>query len=140
MGIDYSSFLIALATWMAGRAGVEFSDTPRALWVNVAVEEAATDPYSVLRVYGGDLNQVPVPRVSIQCRTVGSSGDAAWARAVALFNTLLDADSAPIRMTAISSAWRINGVFVTSSPAAIGVDENKRTQWIFNVDVEFVGV
>ena len=150
MAIDVNSFLDALGAYMVARAAAQSPPLAIALaadlWLHEAVEadvpqeNGRTKPYSVLAAYNVALPYVPVPVVSVQCRTVGFGNQATFARAAALFNTLLDAEGKPLRMTqvpAASPAYRLNGVDLRG-PSLIGRDDKGRPEVVFNVDAKIV--
>lgn len=151
MAVDVNSFLDALAAFMVERAAAQTPPVTIAvakdLWLHEADEasvpagaDGRTKPYSVLVAYNVALPYVPVPVVSVQCRTVGFGNQATFARAVALFNTLLDAEGKPLRMTpvpAASPSYRLNGVDLRG-PSLIGRDGKGRPEVVFNVDAKIV--
>jgi hypothetical protein len=156
MAIDPNNFLHSLATFMAAAVSpaLELANTPRALWRNLAVEGPGqtTDPYSVLRCYGGPATgHNPLERFSVQCMTWGMSADATVARAFALRATLLAPDGLPLRMKLIAAvktdgtadtpgSYRLVRLDVAGAPGLIGIDDQKRHQAPFNFDVAAVQV
>lgn len=135
MHIDPYNFADKLAAWMAAAVPIEYAGVPRALWLGQAaeVEGSIADPYSVLSVYpGADLPWVAVPAASIQVKTVGEDA-AAWARAVALFNTLFEADGRPRRNLTLTG-YRVLGFLTPRAPGQIGRDDRRRAEVVFNFD------
>jgi hypothetical protein len=138
MPFDAGNFLDVLAAAIATAASLNYANAnqPRALWRHAAVEGGCTDPYSVLKIYGGSLSFVPVPSCSIQCETIGTGNDATFARAVAVHATLLDGNGRPVRMKAISG-YRLNGIDLRA-PGLVGRDDKGRAKVVFNFDVKAI--
>lgn len=153
MSVDVRNFVHSLATFMATAAGgLAFATgTPRALWTWQAVEGGTPptdDPYSVLLIFGG-AGQVwdPLPRRSVQCRTVGTSKLAAVARAQLLYEALLDpASGRPWQMKQISGLttagasdghWRLVSVETLGPPGLLAPDDRNRAELAFNFEVGF---
>jgi hypothetical protein len=140
--IDFDGFLDALAAYLAGRASLRYgaaAGTPAAIWRYQAVEDNATDPYSVLLPYasGSPLEWVPVAVLPLQVKTTGT-GRALVARQIqAVHGALLAADGRPLRSAAISPAWRLLGVDLRP-PAEVEVDDRNRPVWAFNADLKFL--
>jgi len=153
IAIAFNNFLGALAQFMGAAADLKFAVLPRQLWVNQAVEtEGAAagsdpncgDPYSIFRQYDGDIEQIGVDTIRVQCETTASSNDAGMAQAGALRNTLLDANGRPLRMTAIPAfsggpAYRINAAR-PRAPGLVRRDERGRGVVVFNVELEIVAL
>jgi hypothetical protein len=148
MFLDLSAFLDRFAAWMASRtsAATVYSTTPRGLWIHAAVEGMATNPYSVLAVYGGVYEWVPCGQLSIQCMSIGrptaslgSNAAATVAMAGALFNTLLDAAGQPVRAISLTG-FKIVAALNLRPPAMVGVDDAGRVRVASNFDISVVPV
>ena len=145
---DFSNFLDALATLMASATGLAYATMPRALWRDQAVENSSAnpaicaDPYSVLRIYAGALPWVPVPSLSIQCKTTATTLADGWTQANALFGSLLDGGLRSVRMLSVPAVnggpnYRLNGAD-PRPPALLGRDERGRGEIVFNFSAEIV--
>jgi hypothetical protein len=152
--IDPADFLHSLATVMAAAASVNYaSGSPRGLWIWQAVEDAggagvaAADPYSVLSIFSGSPQGWGLlPRVNVQCKTVGSNRGAAALAAMKLYEALLDTDGYPWRMRRIAGLtvagtadghWRVVSADSQGRPGMIGVDDRNRAEVVFNFEVGF---
>jgi hypothetical protein len=139
MPIDYDNFADRLCAFLAAAAGAAYTSVPRAVWRHSAVEADAADPYSVVKIYGGE-----IPWVSVQVMTVGTSVAAAFGQAGKLLNGLLDAAGRPMRMVVIQAAGggaagiRVNAAMPRQPPSLIGRDERGRAEVVFNVDLAVV--
>lgn len=106
MQIDLNNFLHSLAKYIVATAAAQTPSvvipyaydaahaTPPGklgLWRHEVQEDFASDPYSVLRVYGGPPTiSHPLLRMNVQCMTVGIADEDAIARAYSVFQTLFD--------------------------------------------------
>lgn len=168
--VDLNNFLHSLAKYFVARAAaqepavsLECFGTPRSLWRNKVVElpdsngpwpANLTDPYSVLRIYGGPGTQKdPQQRSSIQCFTSGTGEEAVLQRAQVLFECCLfppddpQQPLQPLRMTRIDGfdcrtdqplgAWMLVSIDPTSRAGKIGVDSRGRPQVSFNFDAGY---
>lgn len=143
--IDVKSFLAALATSIASGASIQYSGTPRALWLFQLIEKDSTlaaptpSPASVLRPYGGAAPYVPTPRISVQCMTTSLPGDDAsgLAASQAIHGTLLDAAGQLKRNVALTG-FKLLGVLNLTTPAQVSRDDKMRALWVFSFDCEFV--
>ena len=139
MPFAFDTFLQELIAAIAAATGLAYAAPPFAIYRNVDPGDAAnsTNPYSVLRTYVGDqAATTPTHTLSIQCMTIGGSSAAAWTRAQLIRNTLLDTAGLPKRMWTLTT-YRILGV--TLRPLMeVGLDENRRSQIVFNFDVDAV--
>lgn len=135
---NFKTFSGLLAAYLAAHAAggaIEYAGSPRALWDGQADEQYATDPYHVLRRYGGgSVEWVPTMRIAYQVMTTGKVAAQADAAASAVFAALLDADNRPKRMVDLGSNYRALGFFVRP-PAPLAIAANNRTQFAFNFDV-----
>ena len=100
------------------------------------------DPYSVLRIYAGALPWVPVPSLSIQCKTTATTLADGWTQANALFGSLLDGGLRSVRMLSVPAVnggpnYRLNGAD-PRPPALLGRDERGRGEIVFNFSAEIV--
>jgi hypothetical protein len=137
------SFADALATWMAGTVSppLQYSGVPRSLWLGQAVEGADCDPaaYSVLTAYDGAMQPIGQTSAAVQVKTVGANDNAAWQRAAALFNTLLQ-NSGPRQQVALDVTFKVIAFYNLRPPAQIGRDENRRAEIVFNFDAKYVAL
>jgi hypothetical protein len=142
MPFSYDTFLDELIARTAAAASLEYAATPRAIWKSEAVEgsnalgQFAADPYSVLRLYAGGREFLPVYKPAIQVMTVGTSPAAAWAQCQAIFDSLIDAGGLPLRMVSLTH-YRILGVFLRPL-ISLGKDERGRSRVAFNFDCDAV--
>jgi hypothetical protein len=139
--MDYDKLITSLVSYLEAAAGITSAPTARATWAHSAVEENAADPYSVIRLYGGETPWVPAARASVQIKTVGKSVAASMAQAGKLFNGFLDANGRPARNVVILAASS-NGAGVRlvaadpkQPPSFLSRDERGRAEVVFNVDL-----
>lgn len=147
MAINLNNFLHSLALAMATASSLAYETTPRSLWRNQAIEDAAADPYSVLRIYGGGpLVWHPLPIISVQCLTSGGGNDAVLSQAQKLFESLLESDGRPAQGRIITGktvagasdgTWRIVWIQIINRPGLIGRTEKGQAQAAFNFDCGF---
>ena len=146
--IDLTSFLGALATYLANAAGLQYASTPRDLWFPQADEVsggACSAVFSVLRPVSGSLPWTPVVKAQIQFMTIApkTRDKDGLNRAQTLFNALLDSSGRPGRMVTILApaagvaGWRANSID-PQVPAMVRRDENGRAVWVSNVDFRIV--
>jgi hypothetical protein len=154
--IDFASFLTELATFMAATASpaIQFAGTPRGLFVTELVEkdstlartiaEASRKPASVLSIFDGSIEYVPVPHVMVQCMTTALENDptSGLRQAQKLHGALLDADERPLRNKVLpvsgSPLFRLSGILNLRSPQQVGRDASDRVMVSFNFEVKFV--
>jgi hypothetical protein len=162
MGLHLDNFLHSFARDLVVRAAAaappvtipyaaDASGGNLGLWRGRAVEDSATDPYTVLRITGGPPSQYDaLPRLSLQVFTTGKVRGAiepVLNRAQSVYETCLDAEGLPARMrvidgyTAAENAanghWRIVSIDPLQRPGSIGPDVNGREQVSFNLDLGF---
>lgn len=163
LNIVLEDFLHSLCTWMVGSAAaftppvaIAYAAAPRTLTRTIAKEEPGganvTDPYAVLRIYGGPPFEQwhPLCRQDVQCQAVSSEGkgdEAGLALVWTLFQTLLDATGKPIRMATISGfkaadnstdgTYLVHHVDPKQRPGFTGRDERGRALATFNFEVGF---
>jgi hypothetical protein len=148
MAVNVNNFVHSLALQLASATSLAYATAPRAIWRHRAIEDQAADPYSVLRVYGGSpLMWHPLPRLSLQVWTLGTSDDAALAQAQRLAEAFTDTDSLPRhgwvfagQSTAGSTdgTWRIVSCDILQRPGLVGRDDRGRAEVVFNVDLGFL--
>lgn len=152
---ELDNFLLSLAAALATAAGIELAATPRALWVHEAIEDAASDPFTVLRVYGGtetaSFSGVRSDRCRIQLDTRGTDASATLARAWRLHAALLDAHDRPRLHWSIAGKHLVDGQIeadpsggwaawvcdLTAVPGIVGRDEGRRYFAPDNFEIEF---
>jgi hypothetical protein len=151
-----NNFLLSFAAAVAALAPVELAGQPRELWVHNAVEDEATNPFTVLRIYRGSepgaFAGMRVALVSVQADTRGGDSQAVLALAWKLHESLLDDQGRPRmhwtipgkRFAADGSievdpggAWHIRSVRFLNAPGVIGRDEKDRWMATGNFDLDF---
>jgi hypothetical protein len=151
--ISLSNFLLSLAYALAQIAPEMAMGS--SLWAMQADESRATDPYTVLRVYGGPEPEglLRVPAVSVQAMTVATDASAAIDAANGLYEALYDDQNTPRHEWVIAGKqvdeesgevvddeetnWEIRLLIPGPAPGTIGRDDRGRTQAVFNFDVRF---
>lgn len=162
MPTEIDKFMLSLAAAigtaaLAGGTTLEFASTPRAIWSLDAEEGTglSTDPFTVLRVYGGteraSFKNRRRARASVQIDTRGTKAHLTLARAWAIHETLLDAHGRPQlnwqipakRMSAAGAIENDSGgnwiawvCDLTGVPGIVGGDE-KRHFATSNFEIEF---
>jgi len=148
MAIDINNFIWSLVRFQAAAAGVECVKPPYGLVAHRAIDGQVTDPFTVLRAYGGpSVVKHPLARYGMQWRTQGADPSISLARAQKLFETLLKPDGTPLRMKVIEAfkhgdnspdgEWMIISA-EPQRPGLVGTDDRSRELAIFNADVSFV--
>lgn len=143
--IDAVAFHHSLCLHLATTASLSYLTQPRQLWRGQAVEAASTDPFAVATMYPGSPSQWhPLQQFSVQFMTTGTNADSAMALARSLWSACHDSDGRPARMRTIDG-WTVAGVEAADyvivsanplqSPGVIGVDDRRRTQIAFSVDL-----
>jgi hypothetical protein len=136
--IDHKDFPDKLAAFIAQRAGISYTGSPRQLWLGKAIEEEAAKPFAVLAQYpGGALPHVPLSSLAFQVRVTGKDGDVEQL-ITKLYNALLDADARPLRKTDFNG-YRILAV-KPRAPGQIGRRPDGAAEWVFNFDVEAIAL
>lgn len=131
-------FVIALADHLASAPlGLSRSGTAIAMFALEADEQNAAAVYSVLRPYGGRIDQTPVPAVSVQCMTVAKSPAESLARAQSIADRLRDSAGRTKRNLAITG-FVVKAVTAMTAPGLIGVDDKGRAQCVFNFDASYL--
>jgi hypothetical protein len=147
--IDPHNFLLAFATWLAPRASLEHTGTPRSLWVGSADEKAVpalspgvgpfvAGPYTELRHYAATLDAVGVPTMGVQMRTVGPPASATWSQATALANALL-IDGLPAKRVSLTG-FLLHGVFRPRGPEQMERDQTGRLVIVTNFDASYAAL
>ena len=153
MAVDLANFLSALAGYLATAAALQFTGTPRDLWIyqsDEATPGACAKIFSVLRLYDGSAPWTPVTACSVQIETLAPKGQdkAGLTRAQTLFNAMLDSTGRPVRMVTIAPpgtvssglwGWRINAADLRV-PGLVRRDENGRGVWVMNVELRVVAI
>lgn len=140
--LDYDNLVKSLAAYLAAQASLEYSSTPRAVWGHSAVEADAADPYSVVKVYGGETPWVPAARASVQVKTVGTHVADAMQQAGKLYAGFLDANGRPARNVVIlAPAGAVAGIRMLAAdpkqpPSFLSRDERGRAEVVFNVELK----
>jgi hypothetical protein len=147
--IDPHNFLLAFATWLAPRASLEHTGTPRSLWVGSADEKAVpalspavgpfvAGPYTELRISpASSIDAVGLPTVGVQARTVGPSVSATWTQATAVANALLE-NKLPVRNVTLTGFGRLVGVLNLRGPALVEREATGRLVIVTNFDAAYV--
>jgi hypothetical protein len=155
MVINLTNFLLSLGSAIATIAGVNLASD---LWIDQAIEGNTSDPYAVLRIYGGpepaELMRVEV--VSVQCMVIGGKEADALALGKKIYEALYDENNLPRHYWDIDAKmidgttggvvaddsinWGIRLVMLRQVPAVISRDtERGKFEVAFNFDVRFDG-
>jgi hypothetical protein len=160
-GTPINDCLLSLAVALSAATGLAIapvSPAKRAIWIHDAIEEASTDVYSVLRIYGGSepghFAGMRRPTPSIEIDTRGGDGQQVLAQAYAIHEALLEApDGTPWLGHLIEAKkFDVDGVTIIdddatdkwsvwvqtmTAPGIVGVDEDSRHVATSNYDIEF---
>jgi hypothetical protein len=153
-----NEFLLSLVCAVGAATEMAFDTTPRAIWAGEAIEDGSSDPYTVLRIYGGvepgSFADTRVPVVSIQADTRGKDAQAVLAQAWKIHETFLNDDGTPVTYWAIDAKqfdendaivedtdtgqWFVTVTQFRGLPGIVGRDESDRRIATDNFDVELL--
>lgn len=149
-----ADFVNALCDWIAdpARADLERETAPFELFAHAAEETDAgtgdggrnfTDPYAVVRAYGGRAQASdPTRDQSLQVYVVGRSAAAAMELAQEIYESLLakqlseDDGNTPVQNVQLEG-WLVIAIRNLRQPGLIGRDAQQRAEVVFNFEAAF---
>lgn len=139
------TFALALAAFMSAEAELSDVSGLRPLFVNQLNETSSTllasppSPASVVHVYAGTIDYLPIVQASVQCKTIAIAGNdsGGFTRAGDLHSTLVDAAGIPLRGVPIDG-FLIQGVLGLQVPTMVSRDDKGRAEIVFNFDCQFI--